>query len=106
MSLISPATPAKTRAPETEKVTINLGFVDLGHIDLDAIPPRHPLGDGTEDRARTPSVTSGRVVLSREQPGDVVRDEATTFRERAPEQQGHLADYGPRCTEGIINLQR
>ena len=34
MSLISPATPAKTRAPETEKVTINLGFVDLGHIDL------------------------------------------------------------------------
>lgn len=34
MSLIAPAAPAKTRAPETEKVTINLGFVDLGHIDL------------------------------------------------------------------------
>lgn len=34
MSLIAAAAPVKTRAPETEKVTINLGFVDLGHIDL------------------------------------------------------------------------
>ena len=34
MNLISPAPPAKTRASETEKVTVNLGFVDLGHIDL------------------------------------------------------------------------
>ena len=25
---------AKTKALETEKITINLGFVDLGHIDL------------------------------------------------------------------------
>jgi Arc/MetJ-type ribon-helix-helix transcriptional regulator len=25
---------AKTRVSETEKVTVNLGFVDLGHIDL------------------------------------------------------------------------
>lgn len=28
------AEPAKARSAETEKVTINLGFVDLGHIDL------------------------------------------------------------------------
>lgn len=34
MSQIAPAAPAKTRTPETEKVTVNLGFVDLGHIDL------------------------------------------------------------------------
>ncbi|MBW7834591.1 MAG: CopG family transcriptional regulator [Simplicispira suum] len=34
MSQISPAAPAKTRTPETEKVTVNLGFIDLGHIDL------------------------------------------------------------------------
>lgn len=33
MTLIAPTAPAKVRAPETEKVTINLGFVDLGHID-------------------------------------------------------------------------
>lgn len=34
MTVIAPTTPAKVRTPETEKVTINLGFVDLGHIDL------------------------------------------------------------------------
>lgn len=34
MTLIPPTAPAKVRTPETEKVTINLGFVDLGHIDL------------------------------------------------------------------------
>ncbi|MBK7717882.1 MAG: CopG family transcriptional regulator [Giesbergeria sp.] len=34
MTLIAPTAPAKVRTPETEKVTINLGFVDLGHIDL------------------------------------------------------------------------
>ena len=26
--------PARPRTPETEKVTVNLGYVDLGHIDL------------------------------------------------------------------------
>jgi Arc/MetJ-type ribon-helix-helix transcriptional regulator len=26
--------PARTRTPEAEKITINLGYVDLGHIDL------------------------------------------------------------------------
>lgn len=26
--------PAPAKAPESEKITINLGFVDLGHIDL------------------------------------------------------------------------
>ena len=26
--------PSKARAPDTEKITINLGFVDLGQIDL------------------------------------------------------------------------
>ena len=25
---------ARPKVPESEKVTINLGFVDLGHIDL------------------------------------------------------------------------
>ena len=34
MTLIAPTAPAKVRTPETEKITINLGFVDLGHIDL------------------------------------------------------------------------
>ena len=34
MTLIAPTATAKVRTPETEKVTINLGFVDLGHIDL------------------------------------------------------------------------
>ena len=34
MTLIAPTAPAKVRTPETEKATINLGFVDLGHIDL------------------------------------------------------------------------
>jgi Arc/MetJ-type ribon-helix-helix transcriptional regulator len=28
------ATETKTRLPETEKITINLGVIDLGHIDL------------------------------------------------------------------------
>jgi Arc/MetJ-type ribon-helix-helix transcriptional regulator len=26
--------PARTRTPEAEKITINLGYVDLGHVDL------------------------------------------------------------------------
>ena len=34
MSNIVPITPARGKVPESEKVTINLGFVDLGHIDL------------------------------------------------------------------------
>lgn len=31
---LSPVSAPKGRVPETEKVTINLGYVDLGHIDL------------------------------------------------------------------------
>jgi len=34
MSNITALPIAKTRPAETEKVTVNLGFVDLGHIDL------------------------------------------------------------------------
>ena len=34
MSNITALSAAKPRVAETEKVTINLGFVDLGHIDL------------------------------------------------------------------------
>ena len=34
MNNVTPLTSAKTRTLETEKVTVNLGFVDLGHIDL------------------------------------------------------------------------
>ena len=34
MSNITALHTAKTRPAETEKVTVNLGFVDLGHIDL------------------------------------------------------------------------
>lgn len=34
MNEITAATPTKARVMETEKVTVNLGFVDLGHIDL------------------------------------------------------------------------
>ena len=34
MSEILPADAPKLRVPENEKVTINLGYVDLGHIDL------------------------------------------------------------------------
>ncbi len=34
MSNITALPIAKTRPVETEKVTVNLGFVDLGHIDL------------------------------------------------------------------------
>lgn len=34
MSNIIALPTAKTRPAETEKVTVNLGFVDLGHIDL------------------------------------------------------------------------
>ena len=29
-----PTIPLKLKTPESEKITINLGFVDLGHIDL------------------------------------------------------------------------
>lgn len=29
-----PARPLKDKTPDSEKITINLGFVDLGHIDL------------------------------------------------------------------------
>ena len=34
MSKISPADAPKLRVPDNEKVTDNLGYVDLGHIDL------------------------------------------------------------------------
>ena len=34
MSNLVPTAPARSKVPESEKVTINLGFVDLGHIDL------------------------------------------------------------------------
>lgn len=34
MSNITALPTAKTKLAETEKVTVNLGFVDLGHIDL------------------------------------------------------------------------
>ena len=34
MSNIVPIAPRSSKVPESEKVTINLGFVDLGHIDL------------------------------------------------------------------------
>ena len=34
MSEISPADAPKLRVPDNEKVTVNLGYVDLGHIDL------------------------------------------------------------------------
>ena len=34
MSKIFPADAPKLHEPENEKVTINLGYVDLGHIDL------------------------------------------------------------------------
>ncbi|MET3498262.1 CopG family transcriptional regulator [Variovorax boronicumulans] len=30
----SPPPPAAAKTPESEKITINMGFVDLGHIDL------------------------------------------------------------------------
>ncbi len=30
----SPPLPAKVKPPDSEKITINLGYVDLGHIDL------------------------------------------------------------------------
>jgi Arc/MetJ-type ribon-helix-helix transcriptional regulator len=31
MELVKPSLP---KAPDSEKITINLGYVDLGHIDL------------------------------------------------------------------------
>ena len=34
MSKIAPLASARSKLPESEKITINLGFVDLGHIDL------------------------------------------------------------------------
>ena len=34
MSHITPLPPARPKGADSEKVTINLGFVDLGHIDL------------------------------------------------------------------------
>ena len=34
MSEISPTDAPKLRVPDNEKVTVNLGYVDLGHIDL------------------------------------------------------------------------
>ncbi len=34
MNDITLLAPSKSRVVETEKVTVNLGFVDLGHIDL------------------------------------------------------------------------
>ncbi len=34
MSTISSPAVQRTKVPESEKVTVNIGFVDLGHIDL------------------------------------------------------------------------
>ena len=34
MNNIVPLASPRTKVPESEKITINLGFVDLGHIDL------------------------------------------------------------------------
>ena len=34
MKVKTAAEPAKSKALDSEKITINLGFVDLGHIDL------------------------------------------------------------------------
>ena len=34
MSNVLPIPPPRAKVPESEKVTVNLGFVDLGHIDL------------------------------------------------------------------------
>jgi Arc/MetJ-type ribon-helix-helix transcriptional regulator len=34
MEQANPPTPARPKLPESEKITINLGFVDLGQIDL------------------------------------------------------------------------
>ncbi|MBT9457689.1 MAG: CopG family transcriptional regulator [Burkholderiaceae bacterium] len=34
MNLKAPVPPAKTKPADSEKITINLGFVDLGQIDL------------------------------------------------------------------------
>lgn len=34
MNVETKIVPARPRTPETEKVTVNLGYVDLGHIDL------------------------------------------------------------------------
>ena len=34
MNNIHPLVPARSKVPESEKVTINLGSVDLGHVDL------------------------------------------------------------------------
>ena len=34
MNNIHPLVPARSKVPESEKVTINLGYVDLGHVDL------------------------------------------------------------------------
>lgn len=34
MSNVTPLVAARSKTAETEKVTVNLGFVDLGHIDL------------------------------------------------------------------------
>ncbi len=34
MGSIHPMTSPRSKVPESEKVTINLGYVDLGHVDL------------------------------------------------------------------------
>jgi Arc/MetJ-type ribon-helix-helix transcriptional regulator len=34
MDVMSDSRPSRDRVPETEKITINLGYVDLGRIDL------------------------------------------------------------------------
>ena len=34
MNNIHPLVPARSKVPESEKVTINLGYVDLGHVDF------------------------------------------------------------------------
>jgi Arc/MetJ-type ribon-helix-helix transcriptional regulator len=32
--MVTPSPPARSRPPDSEKITINLGFVDLGQVDL------------------------------------------------------------------------
>jgi Arc/MetJ-type ribon-helix-helix transcriptional regulator len=34
LSMVSPENALRTRLPDSEKITINLGFVDLGQVDL------------------------------------------------------------------------
>ena len=59
MNNVTPLTSAKTRTLETEKVTVNLGFVDLGHIDL---PEAISLGHAVEDAPKPERAVGQRAV--------------------------------------------